>query len=436
MTSESATAATIDRHGFWDPAIFDDELDKIFKTSWLFVAHQSELEEKGDYVTRKMGTEPVIVTRDEAGQPRVFLNTCTHRGGQLCRADIGNTSHFRCAYHGWTFSNKGELRGVPELRSVYPPQFDRRAHNLAAARVETFAGLVFATFNPDAPSLRDYLGDMGWYLDAYFGKAPMEVVGVPTRGILRSNWKVGAENYGGDAYHVSTTHRTAVELGVFGSREEIAKLGPLSTGTFAYCVDAGNGHCIRIQKLPIEFEQPTLPGYPPELWGQFAGNLSDDQLAANTGLAVAHGNVFPNLSFLEALSAYEPNQPPIGSLHLRQWQPISADRTELILWSLVPKDAAEEWKRHSHAANVRTIGFGGLFETDDLENWVGMAETNRGALSHQQELVYQAVLGDRPLQSSWPGHVYAADHSEVGLLALHRRWHELMRDDTPTRASV
>jgi PAH dioxygenase large subunit len=436
MTPESSTVEAIGRQGFWDPAIFDAELEKIFKTSWLFVAHESELEQKGDYVTRKMGAEAVIVTRDEAGQPRVFLNTCTHRGGQLCRADMGNTSHFRCSYHGWTFSNKGELRGVPELRAVYPAQFDRKAHGLAGARVDTFAGLIFATFNPDAPSLREYLGDLGWYLEAYFGKAPMEVVGAPTRGIVRSNWKVGAENYGGDGYHVGTTHRSAVELGVFGNPEETAKLGPLASGTLVYCVDAGNGHCIRIQKLPIEFEKPTFLGYPPELWGLFASNLSEDQLTANSGLAVAHGNVFPNLSFLEALGPPEPNEPPVGSLHLRQWHPISADRTELAMWSLVPKDAPEEWKRKSHAVTVRTLGFGGVFETDDLQNWVGMAETNRGPISRQQELVYEAVLGDLPLQSPWPGHVYAADHSDVGLLALHRRWNELMRNDKPSALSI
>jgi PAH dioxygenase large subunit len=314
---------TISRQSFWDPEVFEKELQHVFARSWLFVAHESEIPVRGDYVTRRMGANPVIVVRDEHGEARVFLNTCPHRGGQLCRAEMGNTSHFRCSYHGWTLSNKGELRGVPELRQVYPPTFDRKGHSLfAATRVETFAGLIFATFDPDAPPLTEYLGDIGWYLQAYFGKAELEVVAPPTRGILRSNWKVGAENYAGDGYHVTTTHRSPVELGMFGNPDKLAKLGPITTNPTAFCVDAGNGHAVRVQKLPIDFEQPMFLGYPPELWGVFADRLDADQLGANSGLAVAHGDVFPNLSFLDGLALTEPDAAPVSLLHLRQWQPL------------------------------------------------------------------------------------------------------------------
>jgi PAH dioxygenase large subunit len=428
MSPEQRSTDVISRRAFWAPDVFEEELAKVFRKSWLFVAHESEIEQPGDYVTRRMANEPVIVVRDEQGGVRVFLNTCPHRGGQLCRADLGNTSHFRCSYHGWTFSNKGELRGVPELRTVYPDDFDRKRHGLfAAARVSSFAGLIFATFDPDAPSLEEFLGDVGWYLQAYFGKAPLEVVGPPTRGILHSNWKVGAENYGGDGYHVTTTHHSPIQLGMFGNPEDYAKLGPLATGHSAFCVDAGNGHLLRIQKLPIEFDKPVFLGYPQELWGSFAARLSDEQLNANSGLAVAHGNVFPNLSFLEGIGTAEPGSLPVNILHLRQWQPVSADKTELTMWSLVPKDAPAAWQRESHQTLIRGLGFGGIFETDDFENWTGMAETNRGELAWQRELVYEAVRPAPPLDTAWPGTVYGVDHSEVSILALYRKWHELMR---------
>jgi phenylpropionate dioxygenase-like ring-hydroxylating dioxygenase large terminal subunit len=372
-----------------------------------------------------MGAEPVIVVRDERGQPQVFLNTCPHRGGQLCRADMGNTSHFRCSYHGWTFNNKGELRGVPE---VYPSTFDRKSHALfGASRVETFAGLIFATFNPDAPSLEDYLGDAGWYLQAFLGKTPMEVVAPPTRGILRSNWKVGAENYAGDGYHVTTTHKTPIELGMFGNPNELAKLGPISTKQTAFCIDAGNGHTVRVQQLPIDFENPTFLGYPPELWGSFAERLDDAQLELACGLAVAHGNIFPNLSFLDSMVFPEPDAPPVALVHLRQWQPLGPDRTELTMWALVPKDASPDWKRDSQRGFVRSLGFGGIFEIDDFQNWIGMAETNRTNLSWDQELVYEAVPENGPIDTKWPGRVYAVDHSEVNQIAMHRRWSELMQ---------
>src|SRR6516162_9310239 len=55
----------ISRRVFWDPAIHREELDRIFRRCWLFVAHETEIVEPGDYVTQRMGVDPVIVIRDE-----------------------------------------------------------------------------------------------------------------------------------------------------------------------------------------------------------------------------------------------------------------------------------------------------------------------------------------------------------------------------------
>ena len=418
---------TIGRRGFWDPETFQRELKNIFRKSWLFVAHESEIQQRGDYVTRRMGTEPVIVVRDERGDPHVFLNTCPHRGGQLCRAELGNTSHFRCGYHGWTFSNRGELRGVPQLRKVYPKDFSRESHGLfAAAGVGTFAGLIFATFNPEAPPLEEYLSDLGWYLQTYFGKAEMEVVGPPSRGILRSNWKVGAENYAGDGYHVPVSHQSPIELGIFGNNDTLSELGPVADKQMIYNIDAGNGHAVRVAKLPIEFDKPTFLGYPSELWDVFGQRLTPDQLDAASGIAVTVGNAFPNLSFVDTVVSAERDAPPVAFMQLRQWQPLGPDRTELLLWTVVPKDAPAEWKRKAHVGAIRTLGLGGIFEVDDLQNWSGMADVNRGDLAWQQEMVYEASMPESPSRSAWPGLVYDADPSEVSMLALHRKWRELM----------
>ena len=100
------------RRSWADEDVFLLEMDRIFKHCWQYLAHESEIPEPGDYVTRKMGRDKVIVTRSEDGEIRVFLNTCRHRGVPLCRADEGNASHYRCSYHGWTYANTGELRGV------------------------------------------------------------------------------------------------------------------------------------------------------------------------------------------------------------------------------------------------------------------------------------------------------------------------------------
>jgi nitrite reductase/ring-hydroxylating ferredoxin subunit len=111
--------AHIARSAWSDQEIFDREMSRIFRRTWVFVAHESEIASPGDYVTRRIGLDPVIVVRLDDGSIGVHLNACAHRGTQLCNATRGNTSHFRCPYHGWTYNTRGQLRGVPMLRKVY-----------------------------------------------------------------------------------------------------------------------------------------------------------------------------------------------------------------------------------------------------------------------------------------------------------------------------
>src|SRR5262249_30991857 len=64
------------------------------------------------YVVPRVLDDSFIVVKDERGEVRVLLNMCRHRGMQVCRAELGNASHFRCPYHAWTYRNTGELIGV------------------------------------------------------------------------------------------------------------------------------------------------------------------------------------------------------------------------------------------------------------------------------------------------------------------------------------
>lgn len=429
MTMVRLDEGVVDRRAFWDRDVLEQELKSIFKSCWLFVAHESEIAQPGDYVTRKMGRDPVIVTRDENGRPRVFLNTCVHRGSELCGADRGNTSHFRCSYHGWTYSNAGELKGVPEVAEVYGGKFDKSNYSLfEPPRVEEFCGLIFANWDAGAPSLDDYLADIKFYLEASFAKTEFEVIGSPGRGLLKSNWKIGVDNYCGDGYHLNTTHKTPIDLGVFGTGREMENMEGLGRPP-SHCIDGGNGHTVRVQQLPVKFEQPSFLGYPPEMWPEFERNLKPRQVEMMSGLAVMHGNVFPNLSFLDSLIP-DPgagDTPPSSFVHLRQWQPIDVDRTELLVWCFVPKHASQEFKLYSQRAFTRTLGFGGIFETDDFQNWVSMATGNAGNVAQEKVYVYLGGAHEEPCQDvDWPGTVYSVDHTETNQRAVWRRWGELM----------
>ena len=99
----------LDRHIFSDQEIYQEELEKIFGRAWLMIGHESLVPKPNDFFHTSMGEDPVILTRDDKGKLHAFLNMCRHRGNRILRADIGNAKSFMCSYHGWTYSNEGDL---------------------------------------------------------------------------------------------------------------------------------------------------------------------------------------------------------------------------------------------------------------------------------------------------------------------------------------
>src|SRR5882757_4130160 len=93
----------VHRDAYTDPAIFTAEMERIFMGTWVYVGHDSEIPAPGDFKSTAVGTEPVILVRDEDGLPRVTINRCSHRGASVCPLARGNVKAFRCEYHGWTF---------------------------------------------------------------------------------------------------------------------------------------------------------------------------------------------------------------------------------------------------------------------------------------------------------------------------------------------
>ncbi|MGI8901355.1 MAG: aromatic ring-hydroxylating oxygenase subunit alpha [Nocardioides sp.] len=425
MTLEDTTARpVVTRKLYSDEETFVEELNNIFGRSWLLVGFESEIPQPGDYVTRRMGADPVILTRSESGDLHVLHNSCTHRGTQVCKASFGNSANFRCGYHGWTFGNDGQLRGVPGKRAVYGPDFDLKKHGLRQARVGAVHGLVFATFAEDGPSLEEYLGDFRWYLDRFFGFFPggMEVYGGAHRVVVRGNWKIHAENFIGDGYHLRIAHRTMFELGVMGDQ---------AAETKGFCVSAPNGHGLRAQYVDDPAVDGVVFGYPDEL---LAGARSQDLpegYAFRAASSVIHGTVFPNMPLITTAPVHFGTDAtgPTAFTQIRVVTPLDPHSHEVTYWSLVPKDAPEEWKKKSYIYSIRQHGASSYFEADDLENFrridAGLGSQASADVPFNYDLgIGVAEAGKAPF--SGPCTTVSQDFSEANQRNFYRRYTALM----------
>ncbi|MFJ8816324.1 aromatic ring-hydroxylating oxygenase subunit alpha [Amycolatopsis thermoflava] len=236
-------------HGsvYTDPDVFELELERIYRQGWVFVAHESEVPEPGDYVTRRIGREPVIVSRGKDGEVHVLANRCAHRGNRLCNAERGNSTTFRCPYHGWTFKNDGALVAVP-MRGGYSEEFLAKRSELSLARTprqDSYRGFVFASLAPDGISLREHLGNATGAIDRLLALSPDGRLDLRAGWMKHhhfSNWKMVIEN-NVDGYHALFTHQSVYEA----VRE--AKVSHVPSKVEVYVRDLGNGHS-EIDYLP------------------------------------------------------------------------------------------------------------------------------------------------------------------------------------------
>lgn len=381
---------------FTDPMIGELELERIFARSWLFVAHESEVRQPGDFVTRTMGEDPVIVWRGQDGKVRVFLNVCRHRGRRVCGEDMGKAAQMRCPYHGWTYSNVGEVISVPFYEG-YQGKLEKEKLGLyEAAKVESYQGLIFANWGVRSESLGDYLGEMRWVLDMLFGRTgDIEVVGPPMRWEADSNWKLAAANFAGDGIHLFTTH---------GFRGAMGLEDKMRGERVSYRLMTEKGHASALTGFKGRF----YLALPQEIWPQLRARLTPDHLRLMEPLLSVVGNIFPNASFLcsgqHTPAEWGGEQTELVSfLTLRVWQPKGVDKMEIWSWCFVDKSAPDWWKEASKECYLRTFGMAGQFEQDDMENWGEVTRALRSPVARRLWLQYQMGLGGPPKERPIPG---------------------------------
>lgn len=204
---------------FSDNEIYALEQERIYRgPTWSFMGLEAEIPNPGDYKSTFIGDTPVVMTRAEDGMLAAWVNRCAHRGAMVCRLSRGNALSHSCVYHQWSFGTKGNLQGVPFRRGQkdatgMPKDFDPKQHNLRQLRVESYRGLVFATFSDSVAPLAEYIGpEMRPWVDRIFHK-PIVYLGC-TRQYSDSNWKLYLENVK-DPYHASLLHLFHTTFNIF-----------------------------------------------------------------------------------------------------------------------------------------------------------------------------------------------------------------------------
>jgi anthranilate 1,2-dioxygenase large subunit len=205
-------------------SVFDREQERIFRGPvWSYVALEAEIPLPGDFKTSFVGDTPVVASRARDGGLHVFVNRCAHRGATVTREASGNTKEHRCVYHQWCYDGSGDLISVPYRRAStsfgsYSPDFDMKSHGLRKLRVASHKGVIFATFDPGAPSLEDFLEEpLLAAIDRLFSRK-VKVLGY-MRQRIHGNWKLYVENTR-DPYHAALLHGFHATFGTYRSNQK------------------------------------------------------------------------------------------------------------------------------------------------------------------------------------------------------------------------
>ncbi len=405
----------VNRAALVDPAIFEREQRSIFDVCWIYVGHESEVREPGDFKTRTLCGRPVLFCRDNAGKARVFLNTCRHRGTVVCREREGNAERYTCFYHGWTYDRDGSLYAVPG-QNAYPPSFEKKELSLKEpAKVAAYRGFVFLNFDAGAAPLEEYLGDAREYIDLVLDQSPsgqMEVIRGTQEYDIRANWKLLVEN-SFDDYHLLSTHATWLDYlknsGVEMKRPQMGHMLP----SHGLAKALGNGHGttdnVNFRGRPVarwiplygEAAKPELERIRAELVARLGEARATRVADTNRNLVI-----FPNLVLLDG-----------SSVSIRTFQPLAPDRMRVCAWALGPKEETPGARAVRLDSFLTFYGPGGFATPDDIE----ALESVQAGLGAYREVPWSVMTRGMAKDGE------QLNTDEAHLRAFWIQWDKLMR---------
>lgn len=388
---------------YQDPAIYAAELDRVFYgPTWNYVGLAAEVPNVGDWRRNMIGEREILLVRKSETEFSVLPNVCAHRGAQICQAMKGNAEKaFMCPYHQWTYDHDGKLLGVPFRRGVkghggMPEDFDLADHNLPALRVAELNGVVFASYDSNAPSLDDYLGaEMKHYFTRVFDGRKLRIVG-RHRQIIDCNWKLQMENLK-DPYHAGLLHLFLVTFGLFRLDQKSATvLG-----------DDGGHAALTSRRSPPEEHvgNEEIASYTPDYTLEDP-TLLQPVMEFDDDVTLAIQTVFPSI-IVQAQS---------NTLATRHVIPKGVGSHELI-WTFFGYEDDDDERRELRLRQANLMGPAGYVTLDDAE-----------ALEISQRGVDCTSPGDEAVLVLDGDAIGSTDHlvTEAPIRGFHKRYREIM----------
>lgn len=344
---------------FTDASLFELEMKAIFEGNWIYLAHESQIAEPGDYYTLTMGRQPIIITRDQNRQLHGMINSCSHRGAMLASRKSGNKTSFTCPFHGWSFNNSGNLlKAKDEKNGAYPPCFKQAgSHDLKhLPHFASYRGFLFGSLNADVLPLEEYLGDTRQVIDLIVEQAPdgLEVLKGASTYTYDGNWKLQMEN-GADGYHVSVVHWNYAST---MSRRNYEANGTPTVDANGWSKSTGgvygfkHGHMLLWTRALNPEVRPVFKHFE-RLSQRFGATRADLMVNETRNLCL-----YPNVYLMDQFST-----------QIRVVRPLAVDKTEVTIFCFAPKgenaeDRALRIRQYEDFFNVSGMG-----TPDDLEEF-------------------------------------------------------------------
>ncbi len=384
---------------YTDTEIFEAEMQRIFERTWVYVGHESEIPEPGNFKTAAIGRIPVIVARSETGAIHVLLNACRHRGSVVCRESTGTARVFRCPYHNWVYGLDGTLLGMPGPPG-YHAGFEAEIGGLVTAgRVAVHREMIFASMAADGESLDEFLGPVAKYIAYWFDQSPTGRIRLqaPTRAVYLGNWKLQLENTT-DGWHAQYVHQSA-----FNTLKDFARREAMSVwvGT-VHGFERGHGILVRPKR--VRFPEGMQEAYMQQIEDAYGADYVRELYQT------WHITLFPNVHLMES--------------KVRVVQPVAVDKTIVYEYPVQFVGVGDEFnKALRHRLRSEGSIAAGFVNSDDVEIF-SRVESGLRAGRWLEWLYFSRGMEDETVEAS--GERRSDPTHELPQRAIFREWARLM----------